>query len=596
MQPLFEGLKRNVVCLLGFILLLSLASCSQSVLSVSAEDLETLNTPVIAGNPLDVYTVTGDTSRLTVTKVAVTGQTFTQAWRFTTSGTFQTPYEVQLYATNTAPVIQDDVLTVQFWARAVGSSATARTEFTLENGQDYSKSILAGVHFGRSWKFFQATFKAHQNFAIGEAFALFRLGYNNQSFELADVRLLNYSKTRSVQSIPSRGFEYPGIDLNAPWRAAANARINQYRKANLAVHVVDINGNPVSGATVNIAMQRHAFPFGSAVGTYQFLNNATYRHKVYKLFNRAVLESELKWVPWEDYSRNDALKTIDMLRQNGLSVRGHNLLWPIKDKYILPEDLFTLTPAQLRERIDLHLQDIVTATKGKLVEWDVVNEPSANKYLQDILGEDEMAVWYKRVKALDPNTRLFINDYGNLGEGNLDTEYKRIIRRLLALGAPVEGIGLQAHFSWELTPPEELYSRLTDFGRIGPTLAITEFDVGITDEQLQAAYLRDALTVAFSHPQVSSFLMWGFWEGQHWKPEAALYRQNWSLKPNGKIWNDLIFKEWWTNDTGLSNGTGDFSTRGFLGKYKLTASKGSQTVSQTVTLQKTGNTFVLTLR
>jgi GH35 family endo-1,4-beta-xylanase len=101
---------------------------------------------------------------------------------------------------------------------------------------------------------------------------------------------------------------------------------------------------------------------------------------------------------------------------------------------------------------------------------------------------------------------------------------------------------LQAHFGWGLPAIEDVYNRLNSFAKLGKTFAITEFDVNVTDEQLQADFLRDFLTVAFSHPGISSFLMWGFWESEHWLPNAALYRKDWSIKPNGQAWLDLVKK------------------------------------------------------
>jgi endo-1,4-beta-xylanase len=249
----------------------------------------------------------------------------------------------------------------------------------------------------------------------------------------------------------------------------------------------------------------------------------------------------------------------------------------------------------LRLRIDSHLVDILGATKGQLVDWDVINEPSANKNLSNVLGEDEMAAQLKRVKQLEPTARLFLNDYGNLGEGNLDVEFKRIIARMIALRAPLEGIGLQAHFGTQLTPPTDLFARLTDFGKFGLPLAITEFDVNVNNDALQADYLRDFMTVAFSSPNVNGFLMWGFWEGSHWIPNAALYRQDWSIKPNGQAYKDLLFKRWWTKASGLSNVNGQYSTRGFLGNYKVTVAFGWRTVTQNVVLSKTSGEFVIRL-
>jgi endo-1,4-beta-xylanase len=584
-------------------LLLFLGACAQ-LNPNEASELEELaaGTPIV-GNTYQAFQYRDNAVR--VEKLTVTGQVFTKSWRFTSLQTFTNPYDAQLSASSIIPIQKDDVLLVRFYARAVGASQKAQTEFLLEEGApNYTKSLSVGVELGKEWKLFQVPFKAHRDFAVGEAFAHFRLGYTGQSFELGGIILSSYQKTRTVSSIKSIGFNYLGREANAAWRQTANTRIDQLRKGNLTVNVVDASGKAVSGATVKVEMQRHAFPFGSAVDAERLFANTTYRDKSVQLFNRVVLENDLKWPFWEccrrDQTPNLALQALDFYKSKNISVRGHNFIWPCDADYCLPEDVVSYLQASnlpaLRNRIDSHLVELTSATKGKIVEWDVVNEPSANKRVFNVMGEDEMASWYKRVKQLEPTAKLFLNDYGNLGEGALDVEYKRIIRRMLALGAPLEGVGLQAHFGWDLTPPEELYSRLSSFGQFGLPLAITEFDVNVTDEQLQADYLRDALTVAFSNSKVSSFLMWGFWEGQHWLPDAALYRQDWSIKPNGKVWNDLIFKQWWTNVSGSSSSQGTYSTRGFLGDYKITVTKNGKTITQNITLTKAGTTRTVTLR
>jgi endo-1,4-beta-xylanase len=291
------------------------------------------------------------------------------------------------------------------------------------------------------------------------------------------------------------------------------------------------------------------------------------------------------------------LEALTFFKANNIPVRGHNLIWPCDTEDCLPTDvppLFT-DKTKLRSRIDAHLVDVLGATKGQIVEWDVVNEPSANKRLDKVLGEDEIVAWYKRAKQLDPTPKLYLNDYGNLGENNLDVEYKRIIKRTLQLDAPLEGIGLQAHFGVKVTPPEELYTRLEAFAKLNLPLAITEFDVNTSDEQFQADYLRDFMTVAFSTPGVDSFLMWGFWEGQHWLPDAALYRQDWSIKPNGQVFKDLIFKTWWTNVSGQSDSGGAYSSRGFLGDYDVTVTANGKTVTQKLKLQKDSPELVIKL-
>ncbi len=543
----------------------------------------------------------GSSNAVQLEIIDVADKPFAKAWRVTGLQPVEQPYSSQLSADNVLAISKDDTMIVQFWARSTSSQA-AQTEFVFEQNTDpYDKSVGIGVRLTPQWVLYSVPFKAVQDYPVGTGAARFRLGYNNQSFELGGVILKNYAKTKTVNELPFSGIGYVGRELDAAWRSAADARIDQIRKTNLRVNLKDSNGKPIQNATIKLEMQRHAFPFGTAVDAEKLLatsqDSAKYKATILELFNRVVLENDLKWPVWECCRKTQALEAIKLFTANNISVRGHNLIWPCDANYCLPDDvpaLFSDT-TKLKARIDAHLVDILGATKGTLVEWDVVNEPSANKRLAKVVGEDEMVNWYKRAKELDGNTKLFINDYGNLGEGNLDVEFKRIIKRLLELGAPIEGIGLQAHFGLQLTPPEELNSRLDAFGTFGLPLAITEFDVNTSNEPLQADYLRDFLTIAFANKNVSSFLMWGFWEGQHWLPDAAMYRKDWSIKPNGQVFKDLVFKTWWTNSTGASDATGNFETRGFYGDYKITATLGSRTVTKTVKLEPNSIIFDLIL-
>jgi endo-1,4-beta-xylanase len=543
----------------------------------------------------------GSSPEVKLQPITVTGQAFTNAWRITGLLPLPEPYSSQLIATNIVPIKQDDVILLQFWAHSTSSRPT-QTEFVFEwNTDPYDKSAVIAARLTPSWVLYSVPFKAHRDFAIGTVNAGFRLGYNNQAFELGGVVIKNYAKTQTLKSLPFSGFTYAGREANAAWRAAADARINVIRKANLRVKVVNANGQVIPNASVKLEMIRHSFRFGSAVDAERLLDGgvdaAKYKKTISELFNHVVLENDLKWPVWECCRRAKALEAIKYFKTNAITVRGHNLIWPCNDDYCVPNDVPAMfsNPVQLRSRIDSHLVDILGATKGQLVEWDVINEPSANKRLSNVLGEDEMAAQLRRAKQLDPNAKMFLNDYGNLGEGNLDVEFKRIIARMIALGAPLEGIGLQAHFGTQLTPPADLFARLTSFGQFGLPLAITEFDVNLNNEALQADYLRDFLTIAFSSPNVNSFLMWGFWEGMHWIPNAALYRQDWSIKPNGQAYKDLLFKKWWTNASGLSNASGQYGTRGFLGNYRITVTLGAKTIKQIVSLGKTSGEFVIKL-
>jgi endo-1,4-beta-xylanase len=319
---------------------------------------------------------------------------FSQAWRVTGLKPLEQPYLSQLSADNALPIAKDDALVVQFWAKSTtsgsaGSAGTgAKSEFVLEwNSDPYDKSTLVDLKFTPTWTLYSVPFSAHRDFPVGKASAHFRLGYVNQGFELGGVVLKNYGKTLPVTSLPFAGFSYPGRESNAAWRSAAHARIEQIRKADLTIKVQDSSGKPLPNATVTLEMQRHAFPFGSAIDANTLLGNladsSQYQKTALELFNRVVLENDLKWPTWECCTRNKALEALQFFKAKNVTVRGHNLLWPCDADYCLPNDVVGMlnNPVALRSRIDQHLQDILGATQGQVVEWDVINEPSANKRL-----------------------------------------------------------------------------------------------------------------------------------------------------------------------------------------------------------------------
>jgi hypothetical protein len=133
------------------------------------------------------------------------------------------------------------------------------------------------------------------------------------------------------------------------------------------------------------------------------------------------------------------------------------------------------------------------------------------------------------------------------------------------------------------------------FATLGLSQEVTEFDINTKDVQLQADYTRDYLRFVFSQPQMTGFLMWGFWPGQHWIPDGAIVNLDWSLKPNGQVWVDTTQDQWNTDVTGTSWLGGQFSNRAYLGAYDVTVAYAGQTVVVPATLGGGGLTLNVTV-
>jgi hypothetical protein len=89
--------------------------------------------------------------------------------------------------------------------------------------------------------------------------------------------------------------------------------------------------------------------------------------------------------------------------------------------------------------------------------------------------------------------------------------------------------------------------------------------------------VRDFYTVLFSHPAVTTIVMWGFDDAHHWKKNAVMYRRDMTLKPGGQAYKDLVLGEWRTQATGATDANGELVTRGFKGQYEISVKTGDRT-------------------
>ena len=556
---------------------------------------------VLGGGGLDAFSLQGATARVTTSTVDVTGQPFTKALRAQIKEKSTNLWDVQLTAQSKTEVRVGDVLLASFYFRTEYvpvESGEAETELNFElNHAPYDKSVTYSIRAGSHWKQVFVPFVAKRNFKAGEAQVGFRLGYPPQTVEFAEIKIENFQKQLTLADLPKTKISYEGMEPNAPWRAKAEQRIDKLRKADLVVKVLGSDGKPVRGATVSAKLTRHAFHFGTAAPAETLLNGSNEKlvGLLRELFNTVTLENDLKWQALEDWSfpLERGVRGVDWLREAGMDVRGHVLVWPGWPN--LPGYLkrFKDNPDKLREETTNHIREVATAVKGKVIQWDVVNEPFTMHDLLDILGPEVMVDWFKQTRAIDPAPKLYINDFAILSGGGGTTphrdHYEKMIQLLVDKGAPFDGIGMQGHFGSSLTSPDDMMAILDRYAKFKKDIAVTEFDVVIDDEETAGNFVRDFYTVLFSHPAVTTIMMWGFWDTNHWKKNAVMYRGDWSLKPGGQAYRDLVLGKWRTQEQGTTDAAGQFKLRGFKGNYDVEVKRGGDTRTVKATLADGGS-------
>lgn len=540
---------------------------------------------------------------------------FFQSYTVTTTTKPTNPYDIQAIAKTSQAVAAGDTLTLQFYARSTSGTAPAINAVVQQSAGSFTTLSFQKVSLTGTWTLYTVTVPIAQAFAAGALQVAFDFGYGVQTAQIIGVTLTKTSPpVPLVNTLPSLStpIGYGGREGTADWRAQADAQIDEVRKADLTVQVVDQAGRAVDGAVVYARQTEQAFKFGTAVNA-SLLNGTgasadKYRAMLLQLFNTATIENDLKW-PQYAAGPQVGRTAADWLVANGLYLRAHNVIWPSRSH--MPTDVWATydqvkasqgadaAAAYLKAAIQQRIADAGSALAGLAGDWDVMNEPFANHDVMDVLGDEVVTEWFQALRDYDPAALRFLNDYDIFSRNGLNSSHRADfdawIAQLTAAGV-LDGIGEQSHYTTGNLTDIPVFDRLLDtYGAYGLPIAITEFDFTTTDRQLQADYLRDYMTMAFSNPAVAEFVQWGFWAGSHYSPDAALFNSDWSIRPNGQAYEDLVFGDWWTDTRGTSAWGGTFSTRAFQGDYQVMVEYNGQTLLVPATLGPDGVTLTVSV-
>jgi PA14 domain/Glycosyl hydrolase family 10/Fibronectin type III domain len=527
---------------------------------------------------------------------------FLRASRSTNNNTSRDSWMDQyiISGTNTAGSFAvNDRMLASFWIR--GSNFESGTKGYVKAVIYQGSTVFASRHIEVDGTWRQYFLRGQASAApstTGSTFGLqFLVGYQTQTIDVGGAAILNYG-AGSISQLPATtpiSYDYEGRRVNGTgspqWYVDAQARIEQHRKANLNVTVRNSAGALVNGATVQFKMRQHEFEWGSQALAYDLYTRSDraqtrrtledmYRDGTNKRLNAMVL-GDLKW----DYELiPETMSALQWYRDLGMhSSIGHTLMWG--DRSSIPAGQDNLTA------IRSHITALAQRYAGALEGWDVLNETYGRRVWEDQLGYagfvSEVKTWFDLAKAPDVNNKLWLNDNNILSGGGLDQNridyYIKLINDLKAAGAPVYGLGAQSHFGndgqRQFTPPDQVYRNLEEItSATGVKMRVSEFDMynGASDAY-DADYMRDFMTVVFSHNDVDGFYSWGMGDSNHWQNDGPWYDANWNLKPAGQAFLDTIFNTWWTDSTTSTNASGVASVRGFKGSYDIVVTSGGVT-------------------
>ena len=301
---------------------------------------------------------------------------------------------------------------------------------------------------------------------------------------------------------------------------------------------------------------------GVALCTYKGYDSE--RKEAARQFNMMVCENEMKMDALQpskgSFSFGGADNLVSLAQQNDMAIRGHCLVWHSQVPGWLSSDGKkndkNWTREQALEIMKNHITKVMQHYKGKVREWDVVNEcldddqttvrsnPSSydlrqQSVWQRAIGDDYIDSAFVYAHRADPDAILYLNDYGVELQGKAKSmAFYNLAVSLKEKGIPIHGVGLQCHFSIGEVDGVKLNRTIKRFAEAGLMCIITELDMGIpsttaANKEEQARLYRMITDIVLKNDNCPSMVIWGVKDNDSWRSASnpLLYDSGMGKKP-----------------------------------------------------------------
>ncbi|NHI06538.1 Endo-1,4-beta-xylanase A [Streptomyces sp. KO7888] len=277
-------------------------------------------------------------------------------------------------------------------------------------------------------------------------------------------------------------------------------------------------------STLGAAAAQSGRYFGVAVASGR-LGDSTYASIANREFNSVTAENEMKIDATEpqrgQFNFSAADRVYNWAVQTGKEVRGHTLAWHSQQ----PGWMQNLSGNDLRQAMIGHINGVMAHYKGKIAQWDVVNEAFADgssgarrdSNLQRT-GNDWIEVAFRTARAADPSAKLCYNDYNveNWNWAKTQAMYN-MVRDFKQRGVPIDCVGFQSHFNSGSPYDSNFRTTLQNFAALGVDVAVTELDIQGASPTTYANVVNDCLAVS----RCLGITVWGVRDSDSWRSEQT---------------------------------------------------------------------------
>ncbi|WP_437618219.1 endo-1,4-beta-xylanase [Sorangium sp. So ce1151] len=256
-----------------------------------------------------------------------------------------------------------------------------------------------------------------------------------------------------------------------------------------------------------------------------------------RYWNQITPENEGKWDAVERTRGSKNWAALDRIynyaKSNNVVFKQHVFVWGAQQ----PSWLASLSASEQQAAVKDWMRSFC-ARYPDTKYIDVVNEPPPHttpSYKNGIGGDgasgyDWIVNSFKWAREYCPNAVLILNDYNNIEYEGEHQNFMKIARAVINAGAPVDALGAQAHDAYRINTAT-VKGYVDKLASLGKPVYITEYDIGIADDNQQKRVMEEQFTMFWNHPSVKGITLWGYIVGATWRDNTGLQQSSGAMRP-----------------------------------------------------------------
>ncbi len=194
-----------------------------------------------------------------------------------------------------------------------------------------------------------------------------------------------------------------------------------------------------------------------------------------------IMKCEVIHPQWDKYNFDLADKYVAYGKKNKMFIVGHTLVW---HSQLSPFINNIQSSDSLMMFMTNHINTVAGRYAGKVNSWDVVNEALnedgtlRKSIFLEKLGEDYLRKAFELAAKADPKAELYYNDY-NIEQPKKRAGAIKLIKKIQASGTKIDGVGIQAHWSINGPPLQDIENSIIEFSALGLKISFTELDLTV---------------------------------------------------------------------------------------------------------------------